>query len=237
MTNDQRILALAQSIYQARHNQQNDVTGNDLTDFLNQTIEWVNQLTPEIQKKADWNAVRTQDAVIGSVTVGTTISYALPANVRKLVINPFRDLTIRQDSSIVSTFKLVSPNQTYDPNDHSLRSRATVLKRKVIFSRPLNNTEVGGSIVADTIGYLPLLSHTNVALLDIFDEDYDFRQLYVYGVTKNQILPDIVQGGLTPSFSGKYADYLADCIATNNESADTNDADRESFAYVHGVGF
>lgn len=235
--NDKRIAALAQDIYLARHNQKNDVSGTDLSDFLDQTISWVNQLIPEVQKKADWNCVRTNDATIGTVTVGTTISYSLPEDVRKLVINSSRDLTIRHDSSIVSTFKLVNPNQAYDPRDHDTRSRATVLKRMVIFSRPLNATEVSGKIVADTIGFFPPLSRTDTSLLDILDGDLDFRQVFVLGVLKNQMLPDIVQGGLTPSFSQKYAEYLADCITENNLSADSDDVERESFGWVGGIGF
>lgn len=236
---DDRITALAQSIYQARHNQKNDVEGEDLTAFQNETIEWVNQFIPEIEKKADWNFVRTNDATIGTVTSGTTISYSLPTTVRKLVINPHRDLTIRQDGTIVSAFKLVNPNQTSDPTDFDVRSRATQLKHKVIFSRPLTDTEVGGTIVADTIAYIPQMSSdlAHTELLDIFDSYPDIRQLFVLGVLKNQILPDIVQGGLTPSYAQKFDMYLQDCITENNASADADDVDRENFGWIGGVGF
>lgn len=236
--NDTKIAALAQDIYLARHNETNDVTDADLTAFLDQTIGWVNQLIPEIEKKADWNFVRTNDDTsIGSVTDKTTISYALPSDIRKLVINPHRDLTIRQDGTVVSSFKLVNPNQSYDPTSYDIRDRATVLKRNIIFSRPLKDTEVGGSIIADTISYIPQLSHQDTSLLDLFDDNPDIRQLFVYGVLKNQILPDIVQGGLTPSFAQKFDAYLADCIAENNASADADDQDRDNFGWVGGVGF
>lgn len=244
MTNDDRITALAQDIYTARHNQKNDVSDTDLTDFLDTTITWVNQFIPEVEKAkdplgklVDWNFIRTNDNTIGTVTSGTTISYALPTTVRRLVINPHRDLTIRHDGSVVSTFKLVNPNQQSDPNDYDIRSRATVLKKKIIFSRPLTPIEVGGSIVADTIAPIPQLSHDDVSLLDLLDDNEDIRQLFVLGVVKNQILPDIVQGGLTPSFAQKYDDYLQDCIAENNASADADDVERENFAWVNGVGF
>lgn len=236
--NDTRITALAQDIYLARHNQKNDATGADLSDFLDETISWVNQLIPEIQKKADWNFVRTIDATIGTVSSGTTISYDLDSDIRKLVINPHRDVTIRQDGAIITSFKLVNPNQLADPTDtFDIRSRATVLQQKIIFSRPLNQLEVGGAIVADTISWIPQLSHADVSLLDVLDSDYDIRQLFVLGVLKNQVLPDIVQGGLTPSFSQKFDAHLTECIAENNASADANDTDRENFGWVGGVGF
>lgn len=238
MTNDERIEAFAQSVYQMRHNQQNSVTGADLTQFLDETIEWVNQFIPEVEKKADWNFVRTNDDTIGTVTNVNVISYPLATGIRTLVINPHRDLTIQQDSTIVSTFKLVNPNQESDPTDtYDIRSRATVMKRQVIFSRPLNDTELNGTIVADTIAFIPELSHTDVSLLDLLDEYPDIRQLFVMGVVKNQILPDIVQGGLTPSFAQKYDQYLAECIAENNASADADDQDREDLGWVTGVGF
>lgn len=237
MDNETRILALAQDIYRTRQNRYNDVDGQDLTDFIDQTIGWVNDLIPEIEKKADWNFVRTNDASVGTVSNGTTVSYSLPFTVRKLVINHQRDLTIRQDGTVVARFRLVSPNQAYDPSDYDIRDRATVLKRKVIFSRPLRETETGGTIVADTIAYIPQLSRDDVSLLDLFDENPDIRQLFVLGVVKNQILPDIIQGGLTPSFARKFDSYLADCIRENDESSEADDQDRESFGHVAGVGW
>lgn len=239
MTNEERIEALAQDIYRARHNYSNDVSGDDLTKFLNQTISGVNQLIPEIEKKADWNFVRTNDAIIGTVTDPDVISYALPDGIRKLVINPFRDLTLRHDASIVASFRLVNPNQSFNPAEpYDYRERATVMRRNVIFSRALTEAEVGADIVADTIEKIPRLSLDDVSLLDILDDEYndDIRQMFIYGVLKNQILPDIIQGGLTPSYSQKFDRYLADCIAENNASADADDADRENFAFVAGVG-
>lgn len=245
MTNDERITALAQSIYLARHNQQNGATGADLVAFQDEIIGWVNQFIPEIQaarnpmgKAVDWNFVRTNDdPSVGVVTDGAVISYPLPIGIRKLVINPHRDLTIRFDGSVISSFKLVNPNQAYDPTDNDVRSRATTIKRKIIFSRPLTDTEVGGTITADTLAYIPQLSHDDVSLLDMLDLDLDIRQLFVAGVVKNQILPDIVQGGLTPSYSGKFDELLASCIAANDESADADDVERESFSWISGVGY
>lgn len=247
MDNTSRILAFAQSVYQARHNQQNDATDDDLTSFLNETIEWVNQLIPEIEKSrdetkkiVDWNFVRTNnDASLGTVTSGTTISYQVPTSIRRLVVNPHRDLTIQQDGTVVASFKLVNPNQLSDPTDtfDIGRDRATMIQHRVIFSRPLKDTEVGGAIVADTIAYIPPLSFNDVSLLDLLDDNPDIRQLFVYGVLKNQITPDIVQGGLTPTYALKFDSYLADCIAENNASADADDTDRENFGWVGGVGF
>jgi hypothetical protein len=245
MSNDDRIAALASDIYLARHNQKNDATGSDLTDFLDQTIGWVNQLTPEIEtakdaqgRRVNWNFVRTNDdPSIGVINSSTTISYPLPANIRTLVFHARRDLTIQYDGTPVATFKLVSPDQIRDPLDYDPRDRATVLQRKLIFSRPFRDVEVGGTIVADTLAPIPQLSHTDVSLLDLLDQYPSLRQAYVYGVLKNQMLPDIVQGGLTPSFSQKFSEYLTNCIAENNISSEADDADRDDYGYIGGVGF
>lgn len=235
--NDDRITALAQDIYIARHNEENDVT-DDLDAFLNQTVSWVNQLIPEIEKKTDWNFLRTNDDTsIGTASAATGISYPLPSGIRKLVISPHRDLTIRQDGTVVSSFRLVNPNQGYDPAVFDTRDRATVVNRSIIFSRPIKDIEVGGTITADTIAFFPTLSRDDASLLDILDVYPDIRQLFVYGVVKNQILPDIVQGGLYPAYAQKFDAFLADCIAENNLSADADDADHENLGFLGGVGF
>lgn len=230
-----RIAALGQEVYTARHGQINDVSGTDLTDFINETITWVNQLTREIEPKADWNMVRSNDVSLGTISTANSTTYALPDSVRKLVVHPMRPLTIKQDGTVVSSFKLVNPNQITNPADlWDIRDRATVINRNVVLSRPLKDTEIGGTVVADTIGFIPTLSLIDSSLLDILDTYVDFKQLYILGILKNQILPDIVQGGLTPNYSKKFDDMLQDLIAENNLSADTDDVDSEDLAYIAG---
>lgn len=231
MTNDEYILEVAQKIYLARKNQKNDVTGADLESFIDDTIDWINQFLPELELEADWNFSRVNDNNIGTITSANTISYELPDDIRTLVYNYDRDLTIRQDGTIISTFKLVNPNQISNPNDYEVKDRATVIGNKLIFSRPLRDTEVGGSIVADSILKLPPLSRDDTSVLDIVQP----QQLLILGVLKNQVLPDIVQGGLTPSFTQKYADLLEKCVKDNNMSSDASDFERENLAFVGGI--
>ena len=234
---DDRIKAIGQDIYYARHEQQNDVIGTDLSTFLDETVLALNQFLPELEKEADWNFVRTNDNTsIGIISATTTISYPLPSSIRKLIAHPMRDLTIQQGGIVISTFKVVNPNQPLDPNDRSLSNRVTVLRRKLIFSRPLNLTELSGTIVADTIAPMPRMSRTDSDLLDLLDTYLDIRQLIVLGIVKNQILSDIVQGGLAPAFTTKYASLLKECVAENNASAAADLADAESFGFIGMVG-
>ena len=208
MTNDEKIEALAQSIYLAKNNRYNDVDSSELTEFLDQSIDWVNQFTQELEYEADWNYLRTNRDLLGTVVDANSTTFNLPAAVRTLVISPYRDLVIMQDGAVVSTFALVHPNQINDPTDYEVHNRATIINRKVILSRPLTDLEVGGEVRADTIAFMPQLSHLDVSLLDLVQPS----QLLVLGVAKNATLPDIVQGGISPSLTQKYADLLQKAI-------------------------
>lgn len=230
MTNDERLLELAQQIYRARNGQKKTILSGEETDFIDDAIDWVNQFIPELDLEAYWNWVRTNDDIVGTVVAEQKI-YSLGDNIRTLVINPQRDLSIRHDGNVISTFKMVNANQLNDPSDYDVRDRATVIGRKLVLSRAPTEQEAAGDIVADSVAYLPKLSHDDVTLLDTVDP----IQLVVLGVLKNEVLPDIVQGGLTPSFTQKYGDLLQKCIAENNLSAAADEADRENLSFVGGV--
>ena len=81
------------------------------------------------------------------------------------------------------------------------------------------------------MNYLPKLSETDVTLLDTVDP----VQLIVLGVIKNQTLPDVVQGGLTPSFTQKYADLLAATKLENDWSSEPASNVGEDLGFVRGV--
>lgn len=232
MTNEERIEELAQSIYLAKNNRYNDVDdGDEKTEFLNQTMDWVNQFTPELELEADWNYLRENGALLGTVASAGVVTYDLPTTVRKLVVSPYRDLTITQDGAVVATFKLVNANQIADPTNPDVADRATVIGRKVIFSRPLKDTEVGGEVHADVINKMPKLTMDDVSLLDLVEP----LQLIVLGVAKNATLPDIVQGGISPAVTQKYADLLTKAVGENNQTSEAYDILAEDFSFVQGV--
>jgi hypothetical protein len=229
-SNDDRILKLAQKIYMVQFGEENDVSGSEQADFVNKMINWVNQFTPELETETDWNWSRTNDDIVATVS-SKQKSYTLDDIVRTLVINPHRDLTIRQDGTVISTFKLVSANQVNDPTDNDLRDRATVIGRKLVLSREPTDQELGGNLVADSIAYLPELSANDVSLLDIVDP----LQLIVLGVAKNQTLSEIVRRSLAPAFTQKYNALLRKSIEANALTAGALEADRESLSFVSGL--
>lgn len=229
--NKTRILEIAQRIYLAKNNRYNDVDGDELDDFIDQTIDWINQFLPELELEADWAYLRANRQSLGKVTTVNAVSLRLPDTVRKLVISPYRDLVILQDGTIVSRFALVRPNQIADPNSFETRDRATVIGRNVILSRPLNEQELGGTVQADVINYIPRVSLRDVEAFDVVDP----LQLVVLGVAKNSTLPDIVQGGISNALTQKYTDMLQKAVAENDLSSITDDALVEDFGNIGGV--
>ena len=225
------ILKLAQKIYLAEFNRYNDVDGEEADEFIDQTIDWVNQFIPELELEADWNYLRENSAELGTITAAGITSFPIPDGVRKLVISPYRDVTISQDGSVVARFKLVNANQISDPNDPDTSDRATVVGRSVVFSRAFTEQEIGGVVAADVINAMPELARDDTELLELIKP----LQLVVLGVAKNATLPDIVQGGISPSLTQKYADLLQRAVAENNATSDSSFAPREDFNFIRGV--
>lgn len=231
MTPTEELTALAQSIYLVMYNRYNDVTGTELTSFITKTIDWVNQFTQELELEADWNYLRTNDNLIATIADPTIQSYDLPAEVRTVVFSPYRDVTISFDGAVVSTFTLVSPSLIADPSNPETQDRATVINRKLVLSRPLTATEVGGELRCDTIDFMPQLTDADTTLLSLVQP----KQLIVLGVAKNSTLPDIVQGGISPSIAQKYGDLLKRAVMQNNDSSESNDAPREDLSFIRGI--
>jgi hypothetical protein len=231
MTPEEEITALAQSIYLVKNNRYNDVEDEELTDFLEQTIDWVNQFTQELELEADWNYLRTNRNLIATIVDTSIQTYPLPTEVRTVVVSPYRDVVIEQGGTVVSHFTMVNPNQISDPTDPYTGDRATVINRQLILSRPLTENELGGELRADTIDTMPQLAIDDVNLLTLVRP----QQLIVLGVAKNATLPDIVQGGISPSVTQKYNDLLQKAVAANNATAEALEVPTENFNFIRGV--
>lgn len=230
-----RILKLAQSIYLAENARYNDVESDEETEFVLETIDWVNQWLDEVELETDWNYVRRNRAEIGTIVEGQDF-IELPPEVRTLVVNQYRDLVVVQDGAVVARFEVVSPNQLTAPvSEGIVEDRATLIGRKVFFSRDISAEESNGTVLADVIDYIPRLSidpvEENADALDLITP----RQLMVLGVAKNATLPDIVQGGTSPSHAQKYNDLLMKAVAENERTSQVYLIDRESFSHIGGV--
>lgn len=240
MNDQQKITNFAQSVYLARTNRYfDDITEEDGQTYITQVVDFLNQFLDELELEADWNYARANDFTIGTAS-SATATYPLPTGVRKLVASEWRPLVIMQGGIVVSTWDVVSPNMiTRSPNPE-YNKRVTFVGGKVIFSRALNSTEIGGTIVADVILTIPRVvfditaptaTGTTTAVLDLVKP----RQLLVLGVAKNATLPDIVQGPISPNIAQNYNAILAPAIAENVATAGTNPVSYEDYSGIGGV--
>lgn len=220
---------LAQQIYVARKNRTNNVTGTRLTTFIDTTIIQVNQFLSELDKEAYWNWVRTNDYTLATASSAT--SYPLEDEYRTIVKDYDRPLYIIKDGLVVSVWDVVAPSQLKNARDDNNPNRVSLIARNVVFSRPFTAAEIGGQIKVDVVEYLPKISRTNVDVLSLVDP----VDLIVLGVVKNQVLPDVVQGGLTPSFTQKYADLLSGAKEENGMSSTAPSVASDNLSGVRGV--
>ncbi len=225
------ILQLAQSIYLAKNNRYNDVDGDEQTEFINQTIDWVNQYREELENEADWNYVRINSYLVGTIAAAGEQSFVLPNNIQRLVVSPYRDLVLEQDGSVIATFRVVAPNQIVDPEDPETRDRVTLIGKNVIFSRPFKDYEVGAEVRVDVVQHIPELTLTDITMINMVKP----KILIILGVAKNATLPDIVQGGISPSLGQKYAEELRKAKERNDATSEVYEVPREDFSQYGGV--
>lgn len=227
--------AFAQAVYLQTHGITNNVTGANLTSFLNSTIIWANNFASELELKADWKYLRTNNNQLGTVLVNTT-TYALDPSIRKPIYHPQRKLTIQQAGIVVSTWTLVDPDQiqtlqdTPPSIDASFPRYAMVDNGILTLSRAPKDYEVGGTLVADTIQWIPQLSLTDSTLLTTVIP----AKMLVLGVAKDSLPPDLVRGGLATLIETRYDKLIADAIKDNGGTSLDDESMPDDLSFVGG---
>lgn len=241
MTPQQRMDQFVQDVYLTRYGQFLDsLTDTDGQAEVLKTYRWCNMYLDELERESDndgrpmqWNFARRNDVDLGTILASNT-TITLPAAARKLVIDANRPVTVTQAGIPVNNFQVVDPGQITKRNDMDTSDKVTVPKRTLIFSRSFKDYEIGGHVVGDVIDSFPRLDvsdpTTSATLLDIVP-----YQLLVLGVAKNATLPDIVQGGLTPSFIQKYNDLLDQVKLENGDSSEADTGVTDDLSYIGGV--
>jgi hypothetical protein len=226
-----------------------DITGTDGVTFQQQVADWVNQYIDELENMVDnngelvnWRWARELAYELGTVAAGDT-SITAPTGVQNLIANEKRYVQILSaaDSSVLSNWTVVAPEDISDDSNKVDEDMCTFVNGNIQFSREFNDEEDGGTIIGDAIVSLPRmvvsvdgsgnLSATNVKILTTVKP----KQLLILGVAKNATLPDIVQGGLSPSYVQKYNDLLQGALAKNSASARSDVMERENFSGITGV--
>ena len=238
MTDEQKMKAFAQNVMltmTGKHMDTADLDSEDGAQFLIELVDWTNQLLDELELETDWNFVTELNATIGTVS-SLTQTFPLPGMARKLAVNEHRPLHIKQDGSPVSTWDIVRPAMISASRDgYPLRDRVTFVGKNIVFSRDLNDGEMGGEVVADVVNKIPRLdwvagrpdNENDLTVLDLIEP----RQLLVTGVAKNATLPNFVRGKLSPSLVQKYADILGKAVAENEATGTGDTYDVEDMNY------
>lgn len=233
--------AFAQSIYLVIKNRYfDDLASADGQTYLAQVVDWTNQFLDEIENEVDpsgnpidWTWVRQNGVTLGTVTTGDSSIDFDTDSYNNLLTDQGRYVQITVGGQVVSNWAVVTPADMTNKPNGSTPDTCALIGDTIVFSRVFNSNESGGTITGDVSEPLPRMSLTNVEILTTVKP----KQLLILGVAKNATLPDIVQGGLSPSYTQKYTDLLNNAIARNMASTMDARAERDGFSYIGGVGF
>lgn len=240
MAYSSEFIKLAQSVHLAVKNRYyDDINGTDGQVYLSQVVDWANQLIDELENTTDqagnvvqWKFGRSTSYELGIVVEGDT-SLTVPARVDSIVSVPARNALIMVDDEIVSKWEVVDIDQI--KNSGYQNDRVALVDGELYFSRPINSREDGGEVVADVFLSLPRIDEPSNEFSAI--SMIKPRQLLVLGIAKNSSLPDLVRGGLSPSFLQRYQALLSSAIVKNSYTSVGDQMGRDDMSYIRGVGF
>jgi len=232
------ITAFAQSIYRVfKGRTYDDITSVDGQDYVAQVIDQTNQLLDELEtltdtnnNLVDWWWTKQRQYEFGTIAAGDDF-IAILDTVNNVIKAPRRYVTITVNGVIVSKWKVVAPEQISNAPGATVQLLCAVEGKDLVFSRPFTDDEDGGTVKADVTLLLPRMALDNADILTVVTP----KQLLILGVAKNITLPDIVQGGLSPSYVQKYTDLLQSAITRSMSSTESDSVSRESFAGIGGI--
>lgn len=225
-----------------------DIDTEDGVTLIQQTVDWANMFIDEIEMETnpdgtpiEWKFKRVLGFELGTVAAGGA-SVAIPSSVDFVLTDENRYVQIVQGGAVVSNWAVVAPDQITNKSSRTTEDTCTQVGSTLTFSRAFRDYEDGGTVTADVSAPLPPITYsistdgltltpTNIKLLSIVKP----KTLLTLGVAKNASLPDIVQGGLSPSYAQKYGNLLQGAIARNNAGAVADEVVREDLSGVGGV--
>lgn len=256
-----QLQAFTQSVYMMIKDRYfDDLTSPDGQTLLAQTVDWANMFIDELEYELnsdgapiDWIWVR-QNAALGEAiytdgkTNGSIVWDSSTYNNLCVGTDRFVQILSPVDGiTPVANFTVVAPNELSNDPQRNTLDMCTLVAGNILFSRPFQIAENGGTIQADVTTYLPRIT-TNIPTaganagqitatnIDIFNTIRPFTLLKL-GAVKNAILPDIVKGGLQPSYVQKYNDLLTNAINRSTNSSLSPTIDYDDMGAIRGVGF
>lgn len=240
------ITAFAQSVYSRIKNRMYDaITDADGQNFISLVVDFANGFIDELELEVDgvgnpidWWWVRQNGATLGTATTGGQSISFNTTTFNNLIVDEGRYVQITQGGIVISNFAVVAPGDITNVASRVTEDMCARVGNNIIFSRKFTSQENNGTIIGDVTTPIPKLvfdqtNHANdvsTALTTIKP-----RELFVLGVAKNQSLPDIVQGKLSPSFTQKFNDMLNNAIARSTTSSLADEVQRDDFSGVGGV--
>ena len=233
-----------------------DLTSVDGQVFLSQTVDWLNMFIDELEyeldsdgQPIDWIWVRVPNQTLGVASTGLNFIAWDSVSFNNLITGTERFVQILSPVdgvTPVANFTVVNPSEMSNDSLRNNLDMCTLVNGNIVFSRNFVSAENGGTIQGDVTTYLPRLqtgistSGANNGQLiatnaDIFKTVKPLTLLKL-GTVKNAILPDIVKGGLQPSYVQKYNDLLTNAINRSMDSSLSPTADYDDYGAVRGVG-
>lgn len=217
-----------------------DLTSEDGLIVVNQVIDWTNMFIDELEEETNavgepinWRWVRVNKQTLGRARLGrASIDWDTDNN--NLIAEQQRYVQITQAGIVVSNFAVVSPEQISSKSDRVTEDMCSKVGNTVVFSRAFKDYENNGIIIGDVTINIPRLSTLNVDCL-LGDNAVDPQQLLILGAAKSATLPDIVQGGLSPSYVQRYDKLLNNAKIRNTASGLSEIATRDNYSSIRGV--
>lgn len=223
-----------------------DIDSEDGALLMQQTADWCNMYLDELETEInpdgqplDWKWSRQEDFALGTAAEGSA-SITTPTTINYLLVGENRYVQITVGDAVVSNWAVVAPEQITNKSDRVTEDMCSQIGSSIVFSRQFRDYEDGGAITGDVSAPLPRVSLTvsgavvtvlNAKVLTLVKP----KALLQLGVAKNASLPDIVQGGLSPSYTQKYGDLLQNAIARNEAGAVATEAVRDNYSHIGGV--
>lgn len=224
-----------------------DIDSDDGTTLILQTADWLNQYLDELEleldsngEPVDWKWNRTNGVTLGTAKEDASSVTFDTKTFMNLITEENRYVQVVQDGTVVSNFAVVSPDEISNQTDRVTEDMCTLVNDQLIFSRTFHDYEDGGTIIGDVTEPTPrvvmnqdgtTLTANNIKALSVVKP----KQLLVLGVAKNASLPDIVQGGLSPSYTQKYGDLLKNAIARNSVGSIGSTVQRDNLSSIGGI--
>jgi hypothetical protein len=242
------ITAFAQSVYSRIKNRFYDtITDTDGQTFITLVVDFANGFIDELEneldasgKPIDWWWVRQNGATLGTAATGSASIAFNGTTYNNLIAEEGRYVQLVLGGAVIANFAVVSPGDISNDTSRVTEDMCARVGSNLVFSRTFKSIENGATIIGDVTTPIPRLvydttnhSNDNSNALSVIKP----RELFVLGVAKNESLPDIVQGKLSPSFVQKFNDLLTNAVARSAKSSLGDTVQRDDFGNIGGVGF